>query len=130
YGSRSPREKAGKSSMASSNSGSWRRPMQIVCALAAVAGLLFLVQALREPPQVGTDEEVFATVDALFTALTSRDDSRLDDCDERLLAFREADELPAKAADHLDAVIQQARSGQWEPAAKRLYDFMYRQRRD
>jgi hypothetical protein len=37
--------------------------------------------------------------------------------------------LPAEAADYLDAVIEQARSGQWEAAAKRLYDFMYRQRR-
>jgi hypothetical protein len=54
----------------------------------------------------------------------------LDDCEERLLALRESDQLPEKAADHLDAVIQQARSGQWEAAAKRLYDFMYRQRRE
>lgn len=116
--------------MASSNTGSWRRPIQIVCALAAVAGILFLVQAFKEPPQVGADEEVFATVDELFTALTSRDDSRPDDCEERLLAFREAHRLPDKAADFLDAVIDEARSGQWEPAAKHLYDFMHRQRRE
>jgi hypothetical protein len=116
--------------MASSTSGSWRRPIQIVCALAAVVGIFFLVQAFKAPPQIGMDEEAFATVDALFTALTSRDESRLDVCEERLLALREAQRLPATAADYLDAVIDQARSGQWEPAAKRLYDFMYRQRRD
>jgi hypothetical protein len=92
--------------------------------------VLFLVQAYKSPPQIGTDDEVFATVDALFTALTSRDESRLDDCEERLLELREANQLPASAADHLDSVLQQARSGQWEPAAKRLYDFMYSQRRD
>lgn len=116
--------------MASSNEGPWRRPIQIGCALAAVVGICFLVQAFRAPPQVGTSEEVFTTVDALFTAITSRDEGRLDQCESRLLALREAQELPAQAAEFLDAVIDQARSGQWEPAAKRLYDFMYRQRRE
>lgn len=116
--------------MASSNGGPWRRPIQIACVLAAVAGIMFLVQTFRSPPQVGADEEVFATVDALFTALTSRDDSRLDQCDERLIDLREAHRLPDQAADFLDTIIDQARAGQWEPAAKRLYDFMYRQRRE
>jgi LuxR family maltose regulon positive regulatory protein len=88
------------------------------------------MRASGEVAEIGTDDEVFATVDALFTALTCRDDSRLDDCEERLLAFREAEQMPEKAADYLDAVIDQARSGEWEPAAKRLYDFMYRQRRE
>jgi hypothetical protein len=104
--------------------------MLILCALTAVVAVVVLFQNLRSPPQIGTDEEVFATVDALFTALTSRDDNRLDDCEERLLAYREADQMPAHAADYLDAVIEQARSGQWEPAARRLYDFMFGQRRE
>ncbi len=116
--------------MANSNAGPSRRLVTILCGLTAIVAVVVLLQSLKSPPQIGTDEEVFATVDALFTALTSRDDSRLDDCEERLLAFREADQLPAKAAEYLDAVIQQARSGQWEAAAKRLYDFMYRQRRE
>jgi hypothetical protein len=116
--------------MATSDAGPRRLVVQILCGLAAVTAVVFLLQTFKAPPQIGTDEEVFATVDALFTALTSRDDSRLDDCEERLLALREADQLPAKAADYLDAVILQARSGQWEPAAKRLYDFMFGQRRD
>ena len=116
--------------MASSTAGPSRRLVLILCGLTAIVAVVVLLQSLRSPPQIGTDEEVFATVDALFTALTSRDDSRLDDCEERLLAFREAEQMPEKAADHLDSVIQQARSGDWEPAAKRLYDFMYRQRRE
>jgi hypothetical protein len=116
--------------MASSDADTRRRLVLIVCGVAVVAVVVFLVQAFKAPPQIGTDEEVFATVDALFTALTSRDDNRLDHCEDRLLALREANQLPEKAADHLDAVIEQARSGQWEPAAKRLYEFMYRQRRD
>jgi len=116
--------------MATSNAGARRRLVLILCGLTAIVAVVVLLQSLRSPPQIGTDEEVFATVDALFTALTSRDDNRLDSCEDRLLALREADQLPAKAADHLDAVIEQARSGEWEPAAKRLYDFMYRQRRE
>lgn len=116
--------------MPSSNGGSRRRLVQILLGLAAVAAAVFLVQAFRGPPQIGADEEVFTTVDALFTALTSRNDSRLEDCESRLRALRDANRLPRKAADHLDSVIRQARSGQWEPAAKRLYEFMYRQRRD
>ena len=107
-----------------------RRALLIVCGLIAVVAVVVLVQSLRATPQIGTDEEVFATVDALFTALTCRDDNRLDDCEERLLAYREAEQMPANAADYLDGVIDQARSGQWEPAAHRLYDFMYGQRRE
>jgi hypothetical protein len=116
--------------MASNNARPGLGLVKILCGLAVAAAIVFVVQTFRSPPQIGTDDEVFATVDALFTALTCRDDSRLDDCEERLLAFREADQLPEDAADYLDAVIEQARSGQWEAAARRLYDFMYRQRRE
>ena len=81
------------------------------------------------PPQMGTDEEVFKTVDALFTAITSRDQKQLDECDRRLIAHRDAGKLPKKSADFLESVIRQVRTGKWEPAAKRLYDFMYGQKR-
>lgn len=97
-------------------------------ALIAVGG--WLAWTLNSPPQIGTDEEVFKTVDALFTAVTSRDTRRLDDCERRLLAHHEAGRLPPKAADFLESVIAQARSGEWDAAAKRLYDFMYGQRRE
>jgi hypothetical protein len=116
--------------MTGSNASSPRRLVQIVCGLAAAVIAIFLVQTFKAPPQIGTDDEAFATVDALFTALTSRDEARLNDCEERLLELREANQLPPKAADQLDSMLQQARSGQWEPAAKRLYEFMYRQRRE
>lgn len=79
------------------------------------------------PPQIGTDRDVFNTVDALFTALTSRDESRLDDCESRLITAADEGRLPTRPARFLDGVIQQARDGKWEPAARRLYDFMYGQ---
>ena len=80
------------------------------------------------PPQLDVDERVFKTVDALFTAIRSRDLSRMEDCDRRLKTYREEGRISDAAAGSLDDIIQQARGGQWEPAAKRLYDFMRGQR--
>ena len=82
------------------------------------------------PPQMGPDEEVFATVDALFTAVTARDEQRLGECEQRLREFKESGKLPSDAAAHLDGIMARARAGNWEPAAERLYDFMKAQRRD
>jgi hypothetical protein len=96
-----------------------------------IAGLVaVLVWGLRSPSQIGTDHEVFNTVDALFTAVTARDEKRLGECEERLRGYREAGKLPADAADELDAIIGKARSGSWQAAAERLYDFMKGQRRE
>jgi hypothetical protein len=82
----------------------------------------------RSPPQMGADEEVFKTVDALFTAVTARDEKLLGDCERRLLTYKEAGKLPADAADYLAVVIRQSHEGKWEPAAERLYDFIREQR--
>src|SRR5262249_44668907 len=66
--------------------------------LAAALGIgVFL--ALRSPPQMGTDEEVFRTVDALFTAVTARDERLLAQCESRLHDYRAAGKLPPGAAD-------------------------------
>lgn len=85
--------------------------------------------SLMPPPQIGADEQVFNTVDALFTAITSRDNSRLAECEKRLQGCRQSGTLAAAPAQFLDGVIEQARRNEWEPAARRLYDFMYRQHR-
>ncbi len=100
----------------------------IVLAVLAVAGVV--AWNWREPPQMGADEGVFRTVDALFTAVTGRDERRLGDCEQRLKGYRDAGKLPPDAADALDAIIRQARSGRWESAAERLYAFMMVQRRE
>jgi hypothetical protein len=97
--------------------------------LALIVGLMSLAWGLQSPPQLGHDEEVFQTVDALFTALTSRDPQRLDDCVQRLQFHRETGRLPARAARSLDGVIAQARRGEWRSAAEGLYRFIYAQRR-
>ncbi|MFO0842934.1 MAG: hypothetical protein U0797_11140 [Gemmataceae bacterium] len=97
-------------------------------ATAAVVGVV--IAYLSRPPQMGPDEEVFHTVDALFTAVTARNEKQLGQCEQRLRGYRDAGKLPAAAADSLDGFIRQARSGGWQSAAERLYRFMLAQRRD
>lgn len=101
----------------------------IVLGILAIAAIVLLTQFLRSQPQFGADEEVFKTVDALFTALTSRDNQRLSDCEQRLQTYRAAGTLPSSAAKKLDGIVKQARSGEWEASARKLYDFMLAQRR-
>lgn len=105
------------------------RVLQVVGGVLVLALLVLLARGLMSPPQMGVDDDVFKTVDALFTAITTRDKKRLDDSDTRLKSQRETGKLPAAAAGRLDAIIKQARSDQWDPAAHRLYDFMMAQRR-
>jgi hypothetical protein len=97
--------------------------------LALGVGLVLLV-AWSRAPQIGPDEAVFRSVDALFTAVAARDLPRLEACERRLHDHRAAGRLPPAAADALDAIVAQARSGAWQSAAERLYDFMKAQRRD
>jgi hypothetical protein len=97
--------------------------------LAVVAVVLWLV-LFRRPPQLGADGEVLQAVDALFTAVTARDERLLGQCERRLHAYRDAGRVPAEAADYLDGVIAEARGGAWRPAAERLYDFISAQRRE
>jgi hypothetical protein len=86
--------------------------------------------ALRSQPQLPASDEVFKTVDALFTAITAHDQVRLTKCQQRLEAFKSTGQLPAAAAKRLTDVIATARTGQWETAARRLYDFIHGQRRE
>jgi len=95
-------------------------------AIVAVIGFCYF----RTPPQMGADAEVFRTVDALYTAVTARDEKLLAQCETRLKSLKQGGKLPDGASSYLDGVIATARQGQWRPAAERLYDFMKAQRRD
>ena len=96
----------------------------------AALGLAVVLLGLRRPPQMGADERVFGTVDALYTAVRLRDAAKVARCEERLRGYRAAGHLPDDAAGYLDGVIASARGGNWPAAAERLYDFMKSQRRD
>jgi hypothetical protein len=106
------------------------RRLLLFLALGLVLGGVVLFFSLKSPPQMGADEEVFQTVDALYTAVRSRDEKQLNLCQKRLASHREAGKLPENASGYLDRVIAQAREGEWEPAARRLYAFMKVQRRE
>lgn len=99
-----------------------------ICGTLSVGAIVLCLLARRSPPQLPRDEEVFKTVDALFTAMTSRDTGRLEDCEQRLSAYHATGRMSDAATDFLNSVIDQAHAGDWEPAAHRLYDFMLGQR--
>lgn len=91
--------------------------------------LLAVVSGCWGPPQIGGDERSFKTVDALYTAVSLRDPSLVDQGEKTLLALRAEGKLPEAAGKSLDAIIAQAREGKWEAAQMRLGDFMRGQRR-
>ena len=107
-----------------------RRAVFLLAALVLLAGGSVLYAYLSRPPQMGASEEVFHTVDALYTAVRGRDEKQLGDCERRLARYRESGALPAAAAESLAGIIGTARGGDWQPAAEKLYDFMLAQRRD
>lgn len=107
-----------------------RLAVGVLVGLVALVGGLAAYHFLSRPPQMGADDEVFDTVDALYTAVGSRDEKRLGQCEQRLNSYRDAGKLPAEPAEYLAGVIATARGGGWESAAKRLYDFMLAQRRE
>jgi hypothetical protein len=94
----------------------------------SVVAVLLMVRG--RPPQMGNDEAVFRAVDALFTAVTARDESLLRQCEQQLDVFRQSGQLPREAAVYLDDVIRTSRAGGWEAGAKKLYEFMRAQRRE
>src|SRR5262245_5205628 len=96
---------------------------------AAVAAVV-LYAFLTRPPQMGASEEVFHTVDALYTAVRNHDERRLGECEQRLKGYLDEGKLPPAASRSLDGIIRQARSGSWQPAAEGLYRFMLAQRRE
>jgi hypothetical protein len=108
-------------------------PRRVVLALSVVvmlAGGAALAAWWSRPPQMGADEQAFAAVDALFTAVTARDDRLLADCEARLHGLHDAGKLPDAAAGHLDRITAKARAGKWEAAAEQLHAFMAAQKRD
>jgi hypothetical protein len=116
--------------MGNASSSTRRRAVLVGAGVAAVILVCLFILWWTRPPQMGTDEEVTKTVDALFTAVTAREEKLLGQCEQRLHALRNAGKLPADASTYLDGIIQVARAGRWEAAAERLYNFVRAQRRE
>ena len=106
------------------------RKAALAAAVAIAAGIFWFGFVGCGPPQMGADREAFQSVDALFTAVTARNEKLLRDCEYRIGECDVAGKLPAQAKGYLDDIIRRARAGQWESAAQRLYDFMMVQKRE
>jgi hypothetical protein len=107
-----------------------RLALWVLAGLAGIGALGVLIYYLTRPPQMGTSDAVFNTVDALYTAVRLKDTAKVEACEKRLNQYKEKGELPKDAAKSLDKIIQMAKEGSWQPATERLYDFMLAQRRD
>jgi hypothetical protein len=119
--------------MATETRDGWSREktaMVVMIAAGIFVAALFAQQWLRRPPQMGASEDVFRTVDALYTAVRLRDAAKIDGCEAKLRVYRDRGELPKGAARSLETIIAKARGGSWESATERLYEFMMAQRRE
>src|SRR5262249_13868290 len=89
----------------------------------AMIGIALVIWSCLPSPKLQAEENVFNTVDALFTALTCRDRARLDACERRLKDYHDDGRMSDAVARTRESIIQLARDGKWEPAAKELYVF-------
>ena len=79
------------------------------------------------PPTLQATEDARRTLDALFTALTARDQAKLATCMTRIEVHLSESKLSQKATRELRYCEQLAKAGSWEQAAKRLYWIIYEQ---
>jgi hypothetical protein len=107
-----------------------RVALYLLGGLVGMVALTVLYHYLTRPPQMGTSDEVFNTVDALYTAVRLKDVPKIEACEKRLLQAKEKGELPKEAAKSLTKIIQTAKEGSWQSATERLYEFMLAQRRE
>lgn len=93
---------------------------------------LLLVSAMLgcgRPAQMGPSEEVLSAVDALYTAIASRRMELLDKSTARIEELHASKELPDAAYKQLKSYADEAREGKWEPAIRKLHEFIRGQRR-
>lgn len=104
--------------------------LYVLGGLAVIAVLAVAISWFNRPPQMGADEDVFQTVDALYTAVRLQDEAKVAQCEKLLHSYREAGKLPQSSSEFLDRVIGRTRAGRWDSAAEQLYEFMLAQRRE
>lgn len=79
-------------------------------------------------PQLNGDPETLGAADALWTAVTAKRTDLLDKSAARIESLHTAGKLPEDAFQSLQAVIAQARAGQWAEARTDLKAFVKGQR--
>jgi hypothetical protein len=76
------------------------------------------------PPQIGTDEHTYNTVDALYTAVCAKRPDLVDQCERELTELKKDKRIPEAAHARLAAIIQETRDDHWTSASQRLSKFM------
>ena len=80
-------------------------------------------------PQVLENENVYSSLDALWTAVTSRKLDRVQDVTNDLIQLRDDGELSKAGWNAIKPILQQALAEKWEPAAHNLKKFINAQRK-
>lgn len=78
-------------------------------------------------PAFKANGDALKTIDALFTAINSRDAKRVASCRESLSKHASSGQLNPAAMAELSNCCEQASSGAWENAARRLYRMIEKQ---
>jgi predicted negative regulator of RcsB-dependent stress response len=110
-----------------SNEGRARKPWLIVAGLLLALLSCWAWMSWTRVPQFQATPEAIKTVDALFTAITSRDAERMAACKAQLTLHTSNGKMSPQAMKELEACCEQASSGEWETAAKRLYRLIDKQ---
>src|SRR5262245_42460116 len=112
-GSRCPPETWGRWSMAigepEERSITPARVAGFVVGTLVILGITAFFLVSSGPPQLAADDDVFNGVDALFTAVTARDEKLLDQCEKNLSSLRDAGKLAREPAAYLDRIVRKAR---------------------
>jgi hypothetical protein len=95
--------------------------------LALLAGLF--AGGCADTPQLGSDEASWTTADALWTAITAKNPTMVEDCAKRIRKLETSGKLAPETAAALQALIEQAREGDWDDARGELKTFVQGQRR-
>lgn len=89
--------------------------------------LTLLAAGCRPTPQLGTPESLGAA-DALWTAITAKDDQLVNKSAERIDQLHNAGKLADDAYQSLQQIIATARKGEWDSARGALKTFVRGQR--
>jgi predicted small lipoprotein YifL len=86
-----------------------------------LSALLILIAAAGcgSAPPLGS-EDASSAADALYTAVTSRRMELVDAVEEKLNKLHAEQQVSPAAMSALQAIIEQARAGQWQAAAEEL----------
>jgi hypothetical protein len=79
-------------------------------------------------PEVTSDAGL-KSLDALYTAVTSRKSELVDQCATQVARLETSGDLNSSAADVLEGVIKLARAGEWQQSAETLDTYIRAQTR-